>query len=75
MTTLAASCNCYQICMPLQTFFRTTSVTTSAPVSRATLGGTVRWILTSVCLVLVRMEGHVLTLLTGTAVTVAVSFR
>ena len=50
-------------------------MTTSAPVSRATLGGTVRRILTSVCLVLVRMEGHVLTLLTGTAVTVAVSFR
>ena len=73
MTTLAANCNCHQVCMPLQIFFRTTFVTTSAPVSRGTLGGTVRWILTSVCLILVRMEGHVLTLLTGTAVTVAVS--
>ena len=45
------------------------------PVGLATLVGTVRWRLMSVCLVLVRMEGHVLTLLTGTAATAAVSFR
>ena len=50
-------------------------MTTSAPVSRATLEETVRWRLMSVCLILVRTEGHVLTLLTGTAATVAVSFR
>ena len=50
-------------------------MTTSVPVSLATLEGTVRWRLMSVCLVPVRMEEHVLTLLTGTAVTVAVSFR
>ena len=47
----------------------------SVPVGRATLEETVRWRLTSVCLVLVRMEGHVLTLLMGIAATVAVSFR
>ena len=50
-------------------------MTTSAPVRRATLEETVRWRLMSVCLVLVRMEEHVLTLLTGITATVAVSFR
>ena len=50
-------------------------MTTSAPVGLATLVGTVRWRLMSVCLVLVRMEGHVLTLLMGTTATAAVSFR
>ena len=56
-------------------FLRTISITTSAPVSQATLEETVRWRLMSVCLVPVRMEEHVLTLLTGTTATVAVSFR
>ena len=55
-------------------FLRTISMTTSVPVSLATLEGTVRWRLMSVCLVLVRMEGHVLTLLMDTTATVAVSF-
>ena len=50
-------------------------MTTSAPVSRATLEGTVRWRLMSVCLVLVRMEGHVLTLLMGTAATAQLTLR
>ena len=55
-------------------FLRSILMTTSVPVGLATLVGTVRWRLMSVCLVLVRMEEHVLTLLTGIAVTVAVSF-
>ena len=50
-------------------------MTTSAPVSRATLEETVRWRLMSVCLVLVRMEEHVLTLLTGTAATAQLTLR
>ena len=54
---------------------RTILMTTSAPVSRATLEETVRWRLMSVCLVLVRMEEHVLTLLMGTTATAAVNFR
>ena len=56
-------------------FLRTISMISSVPVGLDTLVGAVRWRLMSVCLVLVRMEGHVLTLLMGTAVTVAVSFR
>ena len=47
----------------------------TAPVSRATLEETVRWRLTSVCLVLVRMEGHVLTLLMGTTATAQLTLR
>ena len=50
-------------------------MTTSAPVSRATLEETVRWRLMSVYLVLVRMEEHVLTLLIGTAVTAQLTLR
>ena len=50
-------------------------MTIVAPVSRATLEETVRWRLMSVCLVLVRMEGHVLTLLTGTAATAQLTLR
>ena len=49
-------------------------MTTSAPVSLVTWEETAQKRLMSVCLVLVRMEEHVLTLLTGIAVTVAVSF-
>ena len=45
------------------------------PVSRATLEETVRWRLTSVCLVLVRMEGHVLTLLMSTTATAQLTLR
>ena len=55
--------------------YRTILRTTSVPVSLATLEGTVRWRLMSVCFVLVRMEEHVLILLTGTTATAAVSFR
>ena len=50
-------------------------MTIVAPVSRATLEGTVRWRLMSVCLVPVRMEGHVLTLLIGTTVTAQLTSR
>ena len=50
-------------------------MTTSVPVSWATLEETVRWRLMSVCLVLVRMEEHVLTLLMGTAVTAQLTLR
>ena len=50
-------------------------MTTSAPVRRATLEETVRWRLMSVCLILVRMEEHVLTSLMVTAASAAVSFR
>ena len=50
-------------------------MTIAVPVSRATSEGTVRWRLMSVCLVLVRMEGHVLTLLMGTAVTAQLTLR
>ena len=50
-------------------------MTTSAPVSRATLEETVRWRLTNVCLVLVRMEGHVQTLLMGTTATAQLTLR
>ena len=50
-------------------------MTTSAPVGLATLEETVRWRLMSVCLVLVRMEEHVLILLMDTAATAAMSFR
>ena len=50
-------------------------MTIVAPVSRATLEETVRWRLMSVCLVLVRMEEHVLTLLMGTAVTAQLTLR
>ena len=53
---------------------RTILMTTSVLVSRATLEETVRWRLMSVCLVHVRMEEHVLTSLTGTTATAAVSF-
>ena len=48
---------------------------TTAPVSLATLEGTVRWRLMSVCLVLVRMEEHVLTLLMGTTATAQLTLR
>ena len=54
-------------------FLRTISMISSVPVGLDTLVGAVRWRLMNVCLVLVRMEGHVLTLLTGISVTVAVS--
>ena len=50
-------------------------MTTSAPVSRATLEETVRWRLMSVSLVLVRMEGHVLTLLMSTTATAQLTLR
>ena len=56
-------------------FLRTIWMTTSVPVSLATLEETVRWRLMSVCLVLVRMEEHVLTSLMVTAASAAVSFR
>ena len=48
---------------------------TTAPVSLATLEETVRWRLMSVCLVLVRMEEHVLTLLMGTTATALLTLR
>ena len=50
-------------------------MTTSVPVSRATLEETVRRRLMSVCLVPVRMEGHVLTSLIGTAATAQLTLR
>ena len=50
-------------------------MTIVAPVSRATSEETVRWRLMSVCLVLVRMEGHVLTLLMGTVATAQLTLR
>ena len=50
-------------------------MTTSVPVSRATLEETVRWRLMSVYLVHVRMEEHVLTLLMGTAATAQLTLR
>ena len=50
-------------------------MTIAAPVSRATLEETVRWRLMSVCLVLVGMEEHVLTLLTGTTATAQLTLR
>ena len=50
-------------------------MTTSVPVSRATLEETVRWRLMSVCLVLVRMEGHVLTSLMGITATAQLTLR
>ena len=50
-------------------------MTIVVPVSRATLEETVRWRLMSVCLVLVRMEEHVLTLLMDTAVTALLTLR
>ena len=50
-------------------------MTIVAPVSQATLEETVKWRLMSVYLVLVRMEGHALTLLTGTAVTARLTLR
>ena len=59
----------------LSFYFRIYLMIITVPVSRATLEETVRWRLMSVCLVLVRMEGHVLTLLMGTTATAAVSFR
>ena len=59
----------------LSFYFRIYLMTTSVPVSRATLEETVRWRLMSVYLVLVRMEEHVLTLLMDTTATAAVSFR
>ena len=50
-------------------------MTIVAPVSRATLEETVRWRLMSVCLVPVRMEEHVLTLLMGTTATAQLTLR
>ena len=50
-------------------------MTTSVPVGLATLVGTVRWRLMSVCLVLVRMEGHVLTSLMGITATAQLTLR
>ena len=50
-------------------------MTIVASVIRAISEGTVRWRLMSVCLVLVRTEGHALTLLTGTAVTARLTLR
>ena len=47
----------------------------TAPVSRATLEETVRWRLMNVCLVPVRMEEHVLTLLMGTVATAQLTLR
>ena len=47
----------------------------TALVSPATLEETVKWRLTSVCLVPVRMEEHVLTLLMGTAATALLTLR
>ena len=50
-------------------------MTTSAPVKRVTLEGTVRWRLMSVYHVLVRMEEHVPTSLMVTTVSVVMSLR
>ena len=47
----------------------------TAPVSRATLEETVRWRLMNVCLVPVRMEGHVLISLMGTVATAQLTLR
>ena len=66
---------CVSLYFLLFLHFRTYLMTTSVLVSRATLEETVRWRSMSVCLVLVRMEVHVLTLLMGTTATAQLTLR